>query len=127
DKTGTLTEGKPALTALHAVHGDNNRLLKIAASIEHGSAHPLATAVVDYAKKQGIAYAPATALRDLPGLGLQAEIEGQQIFLGNQRWMLQLGIPSTELEKQAMIIQGDGLTISWLATELDGKLQLEGI
>lgn len=127
DKTGTLTEGKPALTALHAVHGDNNRLLKIAASIEHGSAHPLATAVVDYAKKQGIAYAPATELRDLPGLGLQAEIEGQRIFLGNHRWMLQLGIPSAELEKQALTIQGDGLTISWLATELDGKLQLEGI
>lgn len=127
DKTGTLTEGKPALTALHAVNGDNDNLLAMAAVIEHGSAHPLAKAVIDYAKKQGIAYSQATELRDLPGLGLQTGIEGQRVYLGNQRWMLQLGIPSAELEEQVKTIESDGRTISWLASEHDGQLRLIGI
>jgi len=127
DKTGTLTEGKPALTALHAVNGDDNQLLALAAAIEHGSAHPLAKAVIDHAKKQAIAYFPAAELRDLPGLGLQAEIEGRRVYLGNQRWMLQLGIASAELEEQVKTIQSDGRTISWLASEQDTQLSLIGI
>lgn len=127
DKTGTLTAGKPALAALHATNGDSDRLIMLAASIEHGSAHPLARAVVEYAKKQGIDYTQASELSDHPGLGLQAEIEDQRIYLGNQRWMLQLGINPAELEKQTQAIQTDGRTISWLAMEQDGKLQLEGI
>ncbi len=127
DKTGTLTEGKPALTALHAVNGDDDKLLALAAAIEHGSAHPLARAVVDQAKKQGLAYSPATELRDLPGLGLQAEIDGRRVYLGNQRWMQQLGIPSAELDEQVKAIEGDGRTISWLAGEQDGQLRLIGV
>jgi Cu+-exporting ATPase len=127
DKTGTLTQGKPALTAFSATHGDDKHLVAMAAAIEHGSAHPLAKAVTDYVENQGIAYSPATELRDLPGLGLQAQIDGRRAYMGNQRWMLQLGIPSADLEKQAQAIQSNGRTISWLAIELDGKLQLIGI
>ncbi|PKO92260.1 MAG: copper-translocating P-type ATPase [Betaproteobacteria bacterium HGW-Betaproteobacteria-1] len=127
DKTGTLTEGKPALTALHAINGDETNLLAMAAAIEHGSAHPLARAVIDHAKKQGIAYSPATELRDLPGLGLQAEIDGRQVYLGNQRWMLQLGIPAIELDEQVKAIESDGRTISWLANEQDAQLRLIGV
>ena len=127
DKTGTLTEGKPALTALHAINGENDNLLALAAAIEHGSAHPLARAVVDQAKKQGLAYSLATELRDLPGLGLQAEVDGRRVYLGNQRWMQQLGIPSDELGEQAKTIESDGRTISWLAGEQDGQLRLIGV
>lgn len=127
DKTGTLTEGKPALTALHAINGENDNLLAMAAAIEHGSAHPLARAVVDHAKKQDIAYSPATELRDLPGLGLQAEVNGRRVYLGNQRWMLQLGIPSADLEEQVKTIESDGRTISWLASEQYTQLSLIGV
>ncbi len=127
DKTGTLTAGKPALTALHAVNGDNEHLLAMAAAIEHGSAHPLAQAVIDHANKQGIAYSPANGLSDLPGLGLQAEIEGQRVYLGNQRWMQQLGISSVELDEQVKTIEDYGRTISWLASEQDGQLRLIGM
>jgi Cu+-exporting ATPase len=127
DKTGTLTEGKPTVTASFAIDGDDQGLIRLAASIEHGSAHPLAKAVVEYAKKQDIAYTPATELRDLPGLGLQAEIEDRRVYLGNQRWMLELGFKPAELESHAKDIQTEGRSISWLAVELDGVKQLKGV
>jgi len=127
DKTGTLTEGKPALTALHAANRDDDNLLAMAAAVEHGSAHPLARAVADQAKKRGLVYSPASELRDLPGLGLQAEINGRRVYLGHQRWMQQLGIPSAELDEQIKAIESDGRTISWLASEQDGQLRLIGV
>ena len=127
DKTGTLTEGKPALTALHAANRDDDNLLAMAAAVEHGSAHPLARAVADQAKKRGLVYSPASELRDLPGLGLQAEIDGRRVYLGHQRWMQQLGIPSAELDEQIKAIESDGRTISWLASEQDGQLRLIGV
>ncbi len=127
DKTGTLTEGKPTVTASFAIDGDDQGLIRLAASIEHGSAHPLAKAVVEYAKKQDIAYTPAIELRDFPGLGLQAEIEGRRVYLGNQRWMLELGFKPAELESHAKDIQTEGRSISWLAVELDGVKQLKGV
>ena len=127
DKTGTLTLGKPALTTWHAEDGDHDRLLAMAAAIEHGSAHPLARAVVEQANVQGIAYTTATALRDLPGLGLQAEIDGRRVHLGNQRWMLQLGISAAKLESLAHAVRAEGRTLSWLTFEQDGRLSPAGI
>src|SRR5690606_30521462 len=101
--------------------------LSMAAAIEHGSTHPLAKAVIAQAAEQHVAYTPAGELRDLPGLGLQAETGGQRIYLGNQRWMLQLGIPAADMEKQLQTIDADGRTISWLASEEDGQLRLAGV
>ncbi|MDZ4098424.1 MAG: heavy metal translocating P-type ATPase, partial [Methylophilaceae bacterium] len=125
DKTGTLTEGKPSVTAVFSVDDDVPALVSLAAAIEHGSAHPLAKAVVDYAKAHSIAYKPATDLRDLPGLGLEAEIEGQRVYLGNQRWMLELGFKSADLNSKDH--QTNGHTISWLAVETNGIKQLKGM
>jgi P-type Cu+ transporter len=125
DKTGTLTEGKPSVTAVFSVDDDVSALLSLAAAIEHGSVHPLAKAVVDYAKAHSIAYKPASELRDLPGLGLQAEIEGQRVYLGNQRWMLELGFKAADLNSKDH--QTSGHTISWLAVETNGIKQLKGM
>lgn len=127
DKTGTLTEGKPAITALFAINGDSDQLLRLAASIEHGSTHPLAKAVVEYANKHDLGYIPATELRDLPGLGLRANIESQRVYLGNERWMLELGFQPAEMEKCTKEMQNEGRTISWLAVESDGIKQLRGV
>ncbi|HEY8354900.1 MAG TPA: heavy metal translocating P-type ATPase [Methylophilaceae bacterium] len=127
DKTGTLTEGKPALMAWHAPDGDHDRLLAMAAAIEYGSAHPLAQAVVGQADARRIRYAPTAALHDHPGLGLQAEIDGRPAYLGNRRWMLQLGIPASELDSLAQAIPADGCTLSWLAIEREGGPSVAGI
>lgn len=127
DKTGTLTEGKPSVTDVFSVDDNLPDLIRLAAAIEHGSAHPLASAVLDYAKTHLIAYTPATDLRDLPGLGLEAEIEGQHVYLGNQRWMLELGFESAELDTYLKDSQTTGRTISWLAIEANGIKRIKGM
>jgi P-type Cu+ transporter len=127
DKTGTLTEGKPSVTAVFSVDDDVPALIMLAASIEHGSEHPLAKAVIDYAKTNSIAYQPATDLRDLPGLGLEAEIEGQRVYLGNQRWMLELGFKTSELDSYTKDSETIGRTISWLAIDANVSKQLKGM
>jgi len=127
DKTGTLTEGKPSVTAAKALDGDDTTLIRLAAAIEHGSAHPLARAVITLAEKRGIAYEKVTELKDMPGLGLQATLDGQRAYLGNQRWMWQLGIGEALLAGLAQEAASSGRTVSWLAMETDGKLQLKGM
>jgi len=127
DKTGTLTEGKPSVTAVFSVDDDVPALVSLAAAVEHGSAHPLAKAVIDYAKAHSIVYKPASDLRDLSGLGLEAEIGGQRVYLGNQRWMLELGFKAGELDGYAKDNQTNGHTISWLAVETNGIKQLKGM
>jgi P-type Cu+ transporter len=127
DKTGTLTEGKPSVTNLLAIDGDAHSLIRSAASIEHGSAHPLASAVLDYAKTHNIAHSPATDLRDVPGSGLEAELDGHHVYLGNQRWMLTLGFKAAELDTYVEESLATGRTISWLAIETKGARKIQGM
>lgn len=127
DKTGTLTEGKPTLTACHALDGNHSQLLALAAAVEYGSAHPLAKAVLDQAHKDNISYVPASDLRDFAGLGLQGKVDGKRAYLGNHRWMKQLGISEDILRSQREAISCDGHTISWLAIEEKGELSLAGV
>jgi Cu+-exporting ATPase len=127
DKTGTLTEGKPVLTMAHAIDGDEVALLKIAASIEQGSAHPLASAVLDYAKKMGVDYAEVSDLLDLPGLGIQANNNYETLYLGNHRWMIMLGFTAPDMAVLMEGIESNGKTISWLAKETDGHRTLIGM
>lgn len=127
DKTGTLTEGKPTLTACHALDGNHPQLLALAAAVEYGSTHPLAKAVLDQAHKDNISYVPASDLRDFAGLGLQGKVDGKRAYLGNHRWMKQLGISEDILRSQREAISCDGHTISWLAIEEKGELSLAGV
>ncbi len=127
DKTGTLTEGKPSVIAAKAPDGDETALIRLAAAIEHGSAHPLARAVITLAEKRGIIHEPALELLDMPGLGLQASVDGQRAYLGNQRWMLQLGISENALTELAQGVGSAGRTVSWLALKTEGQLQLKGM
>ncbi|MBW3507958.1 heavy metal translocating P-type ATPase [Janthinobacterium sp. NKUCC06_STL] len=116
DKTGTLTVGKPALAALHAHGIDDARLLQLAASIQRGSEHSLATAVLDAAAARHIEPLPATGLSALPGRGLAAHVDGLELKLGSTRLMQELHVDMTPLAAQALSLENTGNTISWLAS-----------
>ncbi|MGW6556662.1 heavy metal translocating P-type ATPase [Streptomyces hydrogenans] len=91
DKTGTLTEGTPRLTDVRPLPGtglDADALLRLAASAEHPSEHPLARAVVDAARERGLALAPADAFAATPGRGVTATVEGRRIELGSPARLL---------------------------------------
>ncbi|MGK5044998.1 heavy metal translocating P-type ATPase [Janthinobacterium sp. GB4P2] len=116
DKTGTLTIGKPALAALHAHGIEDARLLQLAASIQRGSEHSLATAVLDAASARHIEPLPATGLSALPGRGLAAHVDGLELKLGSTRLMQELQVDMTPLASQALSLENTGNTISWLAS-----------
>lgn len=115
DKTGTLTEGKPVLLALKAVDGQDQILLELAASIEQNSLHPLAKAVVDRLISLGKTPALATAVQDFAGRGLQGQVGNKIVYVGSQRWMVQLGVAIEALNVLALQVQNSGQTISWVA------------
>jgi Cu+-exporting ATPase len=89
DKTGTLTEGKPAITRFEP---DSPELIRIAASLEQGSEHPLAAAVLAYARSRGIAPAPVSRFAYLPGKGLAGMVDGKAAALGNEKLMRGLNV-----------------------------------
>lgn len=114
DKTGTLTQGRPALTAAlpHAI--DAAELLRLAASVQQGSEHPLARAVLEAATEKGIAAMPAQSIEALPGRGLQAQVDGRLLKLGSTRLLRESGIDAGVLTDQAQQLEQAGNTVSWL-------------
>jgi Cd2+/Zn2+-exporting ATPase/Cu+-exporting ATPase len=121
DKTGTLTLGKPRIAAIlpfeqGAQH--ENRLLRLAASAERYSEHPLAQAVREAAKAQGLALAEPRDFQALPGLGVQAQVDGALVQVGSRRMMPE-GLPQAFASK-AEAQQTGGKTLLWVA--VDGRL-----
>jgi Cu+-exporting ATPase len=84
DKTGTITQGKPVVSGVHAEDGNENELLRIAAAAEQFSSHPLAKAIVDEAKKRGVAIPQPAKFNNQPGFGVTAELEGRSYLVGNE-------------------------------------------
>ena len=117
DKTGTLTQGRPRLTAfLPASRGDNAaELLGIAASLQSGSEHSLAGAVITAAKEKGLAFAAALNLRAVPGRGTEGHVDSRTFLIGSLRWMDELGVDMGALATQASDLQAQGATVSALA------------
>jgi Cu+-exporting ATPase len=113
DKTGTLTEGRPRVTSVYAVDGEENRLLRLVASLERGSEHPLGAAVVDAARARGVELAEASSFEYVPGRGLLGVVEGRQIVAGNAAL---LGDVSALAERAA---SSAGQTVIYVA--VDGK------
>lgn len=122
DKTGTLTDGKPVLLAFKALDGNDQALLELAASIEQNSLHPLAKSVVERLKLTGKTPALATAIKDVAGRGLQGQVDNQVVYVGNQRWMVELGLSTEMLDAIALEFMNDGKTVSWVAVS-DGSGQ----
>lgn len=115
DKTGTLTQGKPRMTEMEPFGMERKELLQLAVSLQNGSQHPLAHAIVDTAQELGIAPLPATDVSALPGRGIAATVGGRKLQLGSTRLMEELGIAPELLEKYAAKARSQGHTISWLA------------
>src|SRR5690606_27287407 len=99
----------------------------LAAGVEHGSRHPLAAAVMDYAAAHALTTTPVTETRELAGSGLQARIDDRTLYLGNERWMDELGLaPALALVAEATSWREQGKTVSWLAEETQGDRRLLG-
>ncbi len=114
DKTGTLTEGRPALVALLPAPGvAEGDLLRLAASAQAGSEHPLARAVQERAAR--IEVPPPSGVRALPGRGLEAAVEGRSLLLGSARLMRDSAIDTTPLAAAAQTLEQAGRTVSFLA------------
>lgn len=121
DKTGTLTEGKPKLTSVIAAEGqDEDELLLLAATLEKGSEHPLATAIVDGAKEKGIKLADAKDFESFTGKGVAGTVGKKKVALGNDKLLKELNIEETDLIKQADDLRSKGETVMMVA--VDGKL-----
>jgi Cu+-exporting ATPase len=118
DKTGTLTEGKPHLAALVAVPGqDENEILRLAASLERGSEHPLAAAIVAGAEKKGIQLAHARDFRSITGKGVVGTVDGKQVALGNRRLLEELGVGASELAARSEELRRDGQTVMFVVVD----------
>lgn len=109
DKTGTLTKGKPELTDLIALTGDDYELLSIAAAIESRSEHPLGEAILQYAKKRDITIPSVTGFEAILGLGAQGEVNGKIYYIGNIRFFAELNI-SLSLAQMLENLQNEGKT-----------------
>jgi Cu+-exporting ATPase len=120
DKTGTLTEGKPQVVAVVTADGTEASLVRFAASLEQGSEHPLAAAMVEGAKTRGLALVTATDFASTTGKGVTGTIEGHRVALGNVKLMDDLRVAVGALGPQAESMRGDGQTVMFVA--VDGKL-----
>ncbi len=117
DKTGTLTSGKPQIIHLHAVDGDEARILRLAGALQRGSEHPLARAVLERCEADGITVPDVQKSQALSGRGIAGTLDGQQLALGNRRMLEEYGLQPGELLDTAQCWEAEGRTLSWLVEQ----------
>ncbi|MCC7285231.1 MAG: heavy metal translocating P-type ATPase, partial [Burkholderiaceae bacterium] len=116
DKTGTLTEGRPAFDrALAAGGGSPDEVLRLAASLDQGSEHPLADAIVSAARGRGLALARVEQFESSSGIGVRGVVEGRRLALGNSALMQQEGVAVDALVRQAEALRAEGASVMHLA------------
>jgi Cu+-exporting ATPase len=121
DKTGTLTEGRPKVTALKAVEGfDEVELLRLAATLERASEHPLAAAIVAAALERGLALGEAREFDSPVGKGVTGTVDGRKLVIGSHRIMAEAGVDLAALSAEAEALRGEGATVIYVA--VDGKV-----
>jgi Cu+-exporting ATPase len=121
DKTGTLTEGKPTLSTMVAAEGfDQTQLLQAVASLEQGSEHPLAAAILTAAKEKKVALLPVTDFQSLTGKGVSGTIQGKSVAAGNTALMRDIGASLQSIDQQAEVLRQQGQTVMFVAS--DGRL-----
>jgi len=126
DKTGTLTEGKPRVVSVVAVPGGEdknaeNELLRLVASVEQGSEHPLGEAVIDAAKSRGLALGTASEIQSRTGRGVSGTVDGRRVLIGNDQWLEENRISVSGLQPKAEELRRDGQTVIFVAA--DGQLK----
>ena len=102
DKTGTLTEGRPRVVALHASHGDEQELLQLAAGVERVSEHPLARAIVEAARSANLALAEVADFENLAGKGVRARLAGAEVLVGSPRLLGERGVHLSPTDEAAL-------------------------
>ena len=123
DKTGTLTEGKPKVVAVRTVHGQPEaELLRLAASLERGSQHPLAAAIVEAARERGVSLAPASDFNAPTGKGVTGSVDGRRLIIGNRRILDEAGIDMAAnsgggLLAEADLLRQGGATVVFVAVD----------
>jgi Cu+-exporting ATPase len=118
DKTGTLTEGKPCVMTVEPAPGhDAAELLRLAATLERGSEHPLATAIVTAAVEQGLTLSEAAGFQSCTGRGVTGVVEGKAVALGNRGLLQDLRVSPDALVERAEALQRDGQTVMFVAVE----------
>jgi Cu+-exporting ATPase len=117
DKTGTLTEGRPALVALHAYGMEEDAALALTAAVEHHSEHPIAAAVVAEAKARGLTLPEVREIEAEPGFGIQGQVGEQRIAVGARRWMGRLAVPLDAASEVAERLGAEGQTPIYVAAD----------
>ncbi len=118
DKTGTLTEGKPKLTKIITTGGQSDdQILAMAASLEQGSAHPLAEAIVAAAKDRDLKLSKTQNFQSHSGMGVSGEVTKQTISLGNAKMMQSVGAHAADLEEQANTMRAEGATVMFVSVD----------
>jgi P-type Cu+ transporter len=121
DKTGTLTEGKPKVVSIVAAAGfQESEILRLAASVERASEHPLADAIVRAAKERNLDLSKVDEFDSPTGKGATGKVDGKTILLGNSNFLTSLGIETQSLNEQGESLRGDGATVINIA--VDGQL-----
>ena len=120
DKTGTLTQGKPELMSVVAAAGETEEgVVRMVASLERGSEHPLAAAIVEAAEASHIPLIPADAFRSLTGQGVAGTVGGHEVAAGNEALLREQGVDVTELKSKAEPMRAEGQTVVFVA--VDGR------
>lgn len=128
DKTGTLTEGRPALVAvLPAASASRNEVLSLAAGLQQASEHPLARAVMAAARGDALTVPDAQQAQALPGRGVQALVQGRAVSLGSSRLLDELGGSRGTLAAEADRLEREGRTVSWLIERAPDGARLLGL
>ena len=120
DKTGTITMGKPSVVNVivsDALIKDEEELLRLGASVERGSEHPLGQAIVKEAKKRGIHLLEPDAFKALRGLGVQAKINGQKVLVGKPNWFDEMGFNFDDAKDQVRSLQDEGKTVMMVVVD----------
>ena len=121
DKTGTLTRGQPVVTDLITADGmSENEMLRLAASAESGSEHPLGQAIRTAATERGLTLAEAAQFQAFPGHGVQAQVEGKSVVLGNAGLLQQRGLALNGMQSRGQELTSQGKTAMWVV--VDGKV-----
>ena len=122
DKTGTLTEGKPKLASCEGqgARGEEDALVRLAASLEQASEHPLALALVNAARAKNLSLEPVREFRAIPGQGVAGQVAGHQLLLGNLAYLTSAGVSCAMVQDRLQTLRGQGQTVLLLA--VDGKL-----
>ena len=117
DKTGTLTEGRPAFATAIGLDGTPaSEVLRLAASLDQGSEHPLAAAIVAEARRRGLPLSGAPDFDSVTGSGVRGTVEGAQLLLGNQALMASSGISVAALQAEAERLRAEGASVMYLAS-----------